>query len=62
MWVPLTGISNGLHFVNIKVVYDGIEAGVEVVEQVHYLQWSTGSSNAGEPHYVTAQVGGGYPT
>lgn len=49
----LTGISNGLHFVHIKVIHDGIKTGVEVVEQVHHLQWSAGPSNTGEAYNVT---------
>lgn len=27
-----------IHLVNIKVVYDGIEAGVQVIQQSHHLQ------------------------
>ena len=50
----LTGISNGLNFVHVKVVDNGIKAGVEVIEEVNHLQWGAGPSNACEPNNVTA--------
>ena len=36
-YIQLTGISDSFHFVDIKVVYDGIKTGVEVVEEVNHL-------------------------
>ena len=53
----LTGISNGLHLVHIKVVDNGIKTGVEVIEKVNHLQRSAGSSNTCEPHNVTESEG-----
>ena len=48
-----TGISDGLDFVDIKVVDDGIKAGVEVIEEVHHLEGSAVPGNLGEANNVT---------
>lgn len=54
-----TCISDGLHLVDIKVIDDGIETSVEIIQQVNHLQWCTVTSNPGEPHNVTGDKGKG---
>ena len=54
-----TGISNGFDFVNVKVVDDGIKAGVQIVEQVYHLEGSATTSNLGESNNVTGRGGRG---
>lgn len=49
----LTRISNGFHFVNIIVVDDVIESGVEFVEEIHDLVGRAGAGELSEAHYVT---------
>ncbi len=50
-----TCISNSLDLVHIKVVNDGIKACVQVVQEVHNLEWSAVAGNPGESHNVTGE-------
>jgi hypothetical protein len=38
-WMLLNSLSYSLDFVDIKVLDDGVEEGVEIIEKVDNLQW-----------------------
>lgn len=53
MKLILTSVTNGLNFVDIIVVNNVIECGVELVEEVHHLVRGTGTRELREAHNVT---------
>lgn len=53
MQLILTSITNCLNFVDIIVVNDVIECGVELVEEVHHLVRGAGTRQLREAHDVT---------
>ena len=53
----LTSISNGLDLVDIKVIDDGIKAGVKVIQKVNNLQGSATSGNLRKSNNITASRG-----
>ena len=54
----LTSISDGLDLVDIKVIDDGIKAGVKVIQKVNNLQGSATTSNLRKSNNITASRGG----
>lgn len=54
--LSLTGVSDGLHLVDVMVVDDVIEGGVELVEEIHHLVGSAAAGQLRETHNVTAQT------
>lgn len=50
----LTGVTNRLHFVDVIIVNDVIECGVELVEEVHHLVRGAGTRQLSEAHDITA--------
>lgn len=52
MQLILTSVTDGLHFVDVIVVNDVIECGVELVEEVHHLVRGAGTRELREAHDV----------
>lgn len=50
-----TGVSNGLHFIDIIIVDDFIKSCVEFIQEVDNLVWSAGAGQVCESHYITEQ-------
>lgn len=50
----LTGIPDSLHFVDVVIVDDVIEGGVELIEEVDHLMGSAGTRELSEAYNVTA--------
>ncbi len=51
----LTSISDSLDLVDIKVIDDGVEAGVEVIQKFNNLQWSATTGNLCKPNNITGE-------
>lgn len=53
VYVILTSVTDGLYFVDIIVVNNVIECGVELVEEVHHLVRGAGTRQLREAYNVT---------
>ena len=54
----LTSISDCLDLVDIKVIDDGIKAGIKVIQKVDNLQGSAASGNLRKSNNITVSQGG----
>lgn len=48
----LTCISNGFHFVDIKLIKNVIKGGVQFIKQFYNLEWSTSAGQTCESYNV----------
>lgn len=53
-----TSIADGFHFIDIIVVDDLVEGGVEFVEEIHHLVRSAGAGQLRESHDITEKTTG----